>query len=60
MEIKLYLVKYIEHADVASIKRIMEENDLILDGTKIVPRGEAASQNLNKKAIFWDQRQLAR
>lgn len=46
--------------NVEKIKAFMEEHDLILLGSKIVPRDGAAKAKLMMSADFWNQRQQAR
>lgn len=50
----------IKSRDVEGIKAFMAEHDLVLDGTKIVPRNELVAKKLKALASFWNQRQQAR
>lgn len=50
----------IKDGDAQGIKKFMGENNLVLDGNKIVPRDESVVPALKARAAFWDQRQQAR
>lgn len=50
----------ISSRDIAAIKAYMIENNLILDGNKIVPKTPETKQYLEARSSFWYQRQQAR
>lgn len=50
----------IKARDVEGIRAFMKEHNLVLDGTKIVPKDDVAKKRLTELKSFWNQRQQAR
>lgn len=47
----------IEEKNIEKIKKIMQDNDLILDGNKIIPKNK---KKLQEESEYWDTMQYLR
>lgn len=54
------LKELIDARDVEGVRRYMAEHNLVLEGSRIVPRDAATKAQLLARSDFWNQRQQAR